>query len=100
MKRKFMTKIVSCALSAAMLMTLLAGCGNRSNENTSDVASESDSGSEANDTADSSVAGSSESQGTIVVDFWTAPEQYNLDFSTWYPDKFNNSYTQKKVKTN
>jgi multiple sugar transport system substrate-binding protein len=99
MKRKFMTKIVSCALSAAMLMTLLAGCGNRSNENTSDVASESDSGSEANDTADSSVAGSSESQGTIVVDFWTAPEQYNLDFWSGYADKFNNSNTQINGKT-
>lgn len=102
MKRKFMAKVVSCALSAAMLMTLLTGCGNSGNENTSEVVSEADSGSAANDTADnsdSSAAGSGESQGTITVDFWTAPEQYNLDFWSGYADKFNNSNTQLNGKT-
>lgn len=113
MKRKMMAKAVSGALLAATLVTALAGCGN-SGDNTgketgssagkvssaADQAEESSAadqaeGSSTADQAEGSGAGETGASGeTITVDFWTAPEQYNLDFWSTYADKFNSSGAQ------
>lgn len=55
-------------ISATMLTGALAGCG--------------DSGTDDKTKDDGK-------KGEVVVDFWTAPEQYNLDIWTKYAEKFN-----------
>lgn len=77
MKRKVMKKVIAGVLSTAMLAAMLTGCGGNA-------------GSETKSSSD-----------VITVDFWTAPEQYNLDFWSSYADKFNSSNTElngKKVE--
>ena len=104
MKGKIVKKVVSGVLSATMLMTLLTGCGNNSSNNGNEADNSS------TETADSSIEEEIESDDTaetassgdvITVDFWTAPEQYNLNFWSNYADKFNSSDMQldgKKVE--
>ncbi len=103
MKRKFMAKVLSTVLSTTMLMTLLAGCGNSSSNAGNDAGNSSSEevGSSVEETEDNVAEEADSSQEVITVDFWTAPEQYNLDFWSTYADKFNSSNTQldgKKIE--
>lgn len=101
MKRKVMAKVLSGILSAAMLMTLLTGCGNTADNadetnNGAEEAADSNAAVETDDSASTEAVGTGE---TITVDFWTAPEQYNLEFWSSYAEKFNNSGIQLDGKT-
>ena len=85
MKRKITMKILAGVLSAAMMMTMLTGCGGKKND--------AGGGEAKNETGGSG--------DVITVDFWTAPEQYNLDFWSKYADKFNSSNAEldgKKIE--
>lgn len=99
MKRKVIAKIVSGALSAAMLMTMFAGCGDKNtseaqNADSSSAEQAEDAGTEAQTAQGDEEAEAQVSGDAIAVDFWTAPEQYNLDFWSNYAEKFNSSNTQ------
>ena len=79
MRRKVINKVLVSALSVAMVATMFTGCGGSKSEGGSD----------------------SKSSEVITVDFWTAPEQYNLSFWSKQADKFNSSNTEidgKKVE--
>lgn len=81
MRKVTKQRAISSLLAVAMGTVLLTGCG----------------GSQGTAGADSSQAGESKAASsgkTITVDFWTAPEQYNLDFWSSYADKFNQSNTE------
>lgn len=85
MKRKITMKILAGVLSAAMMMTMLTGCGGKKND--------AGGGEAKNETGGSG--------DVITVDFWTAPVQYNLDFWSKYADKFNSSNAEldgKKIE--
>lgn len=99
MKRKWIARVVSAILSSAMLMAVLTGCGSNNNGGTQD-AGKNDSA--VTESSAEEVEEKTESPKEVVtVDFWTAPEQYNLTFWSSYADKFNNSNVQldgKKVE--
>ncbi len=89
MKRKIAKKVVTGVLSTAMLAAMLAGCGSNDSGKTEPAA---------NVSADTEKGSSSD---VITVDFWSAPEQYNLDLWSKYAAKFNESNIQldgKKVE--
>lgn len=100
MKRKFVAKIISSVLSVTMAMALMSGCGNNKEENGTDNSgteaadssvTEETNNTDAQDSSGEETAGSKE---VVTVDFWTAPEQYNLNFWSNYADKFNASNTE------
>lgn len=75
-------RAISGLLAVAMGTVLLTGCS--SGQSTGE-------GNKTNQTGELKT----EASGKIItVDFWTAPEQYNLDFWSSYADKFNQSNTQ------
>ncbi len=84
MKKMLLKKVITVSLSLVMAIALLTGCSAGGNNK-----------SEGNTTKDTTQDNTTNSSGgTITVDFWTAPEQYNLDFWSKYADKFNNSNVQ------
>ncbi len=82
MKKNFMKKFVVGILTLVMITSMMTGCSGKEGSK---------------DSPDITKGGST--GGTITVDFWTAPEQYNLDFWSSYADKFNDSKTQLNGKT-
>lgn len=91
MRKAIKKRIFTGLFAAAVGFALLTGCsssgksadaGNKSAENGTEAAK------------DSSKEGNAATGKTITVDFWTAPEQYNLDFWTKYAAKFNESNIQ------
>ena len=80
-------KFVAGLLAAALSLSMLAGC-NSGGGDTSSPESTGESSSQAQ-----------QSGGEISFKFWTAPEQYNLDFWTKYADKFNEAGVQLDGKT-
>src|SRR5699024_3118786 len=79
-KTGFMEKIIRGAIALTLTSTLLVGCGKGA-----------DNGAKKETSKETNTSGE-----TITVDFWTAPEQYNLKIWTSYADKFN----EKKVEVN
>ena len=79
-KTGFMEKTIRGAIALVLTTALLAGCGKSGDNGAKGEADK----------------GNGTSGGTITVDFWTAPEQYNLKIWTSYADKFN----EKKVEVN
>lgn len=78
-KACFAKKAFMGILTVAMVGMMLVGCG-KSNDNSASSTSKN-------------------SGGTITVDFWTAPEQYNLNIWTSYAEKFNAEKIQLNGKT-
>lgn len=79
MKKKVAKRLVTGVLSTTMVAAMLAGCGSTNGEKADEAAN---------------VSGSTEKESSsevITVDFWSAPEQYNLDLWSNYADKFNES---------
>lgn len=76
MKKKRLNKVIAGALSTIMLVTAFAGCGSSGNNSGQAQGNKSD---------------GSKKSSKVVVDFWSAPEQYNLDFWSKYAEKFNES---------
>ncbi|MEY8352864.1 ABC transporter substrate-binding protein [Lachnospiraceae bacterium 54-53] len=74
MKKEWKVRVLATLSAMTMGAALLAGCSSSGN----------------------TAAGESKvsSGKTITVNFWTAPEQYNLDFWTKYAGKFNESNVQ------
>lgn len=82
-KSGFMEKTIRGVIAFALISTLLAGCGKSTDNGVKeDISKET-----------------SASGGTIDVDFWTAPEQYNLKIWTSYADKFNAAKVELNGKT-
>ncbi|ADL05528.1 ABC transporter substrate-binding protein [Lacrimispora saccharolytica] len=87
MKKEMKKRALTSLLALTMGITMLAGCGNTGKPDNA--------GSKSEENGQEAVKGGKASSGkTITVDFWTAPEQYNLDFWTKYADKFNESNIQ------
>lgn len=82
-KSGFMEKTIRGVIALALTSTLLVGCGKSADNGVKEDTSK--------DTSTSS--------GTIDVDFWTAPEQYNLKIWTSYADKFNAAKVELNGKT-
>ena len=80
-------KFLAGVLAAAMSLSMLAGC---TGGDTSSPASSGDS---------EPSSQTQQSGGEISFKFWTAPEQYNLDFWTKYAEKFNAAGVQLDGKT-
>lgn len=78
-------KFAALTMAAAMTAVSLAGCGGSGSGSTSSAA-----------TGDTAAAGSS---GTIVVDFWTAPQQVQYNLWESWAQKFNATGTQVNGKT-
>lgn len=79
-------KFAALTMAAAMTAVSLAGCGGSGSGSTSSAA-----------TGDTAAAGSS--GGTIVVDFWTAPQQVQYNLWESWAQKFNATGTQVNGKT-
>ncbi len=87
MKKEMKKRALTSLLAVTMGITMLAGCGNTGKSDSA----ESKSTENGQETVKEEKASSGK---TVTVDFWTAPEQYNLDFWTKYADKFNESNIQ------
>lgn len=85
MKNSIIKKLFAVVLSTAMLMSMLVGCGSTGEQTAAD---------------NTEAHGSSEAENAeiVTVDFWTAPEQYNLDFWSGYAEKFNASKVELNGK--
>lgn len=106
-----MRKLLVGLLSAAMLTGTLAGCSQKSAqpdettakseaENVDTETAIADDETDAATDTDTSAASTGEE---VVVEFWTAPEQYNLDIWTQYAEQFNSAnilMDGKKVTVN
>lgn len=79
MKNRYFKNVIAGILSAAMLTCMLAGCSS-TNESVNNE------GTSASVESGAEVASVSE---VVSVDFWSAPEQFNLDFWSNYAAKFN-----------
>lgn len=88
MKNNTMKKLLAGVLLTAILMSMIVGCGNTEEQTAT------------RDTNDqeSAAAETAETAETVTVDFWTAPEQYNLDFWSGYAEKFNASKVEMDGK--
>lgn len=96
MKKSVKQRIVTGFLSITMGIALLTGCGNNQKAETSngEVNKTESSQTEGTQAETSKTDGGQAASGKpITVNFWTAPEQYNLDIWTTYADKFNQSNT-------
>ncbi len=77
-------RIIACLLALTTAAALFTGCGSSNSDSVK--------------TGDTEKTASG---GTITVEFWTAPEQYNLDFWSAYAERFNASGVEldgKKVE--
>lgn len=83
-KSGVMGKAIRGVIALTLVSTLLVGCGKTANNGTQEAAGGK------TDTS---------SKDTIEVDFWTAPEQYNLKIWTAYADKFNAAKVEVNGKT-
>lgn len=84
-KAGFGKKAIMGMLAVVLVGTMLVGCGKGGSNKAEDAKAGNDK--------------SSSSGGTITVDFWTAPEQYNLKIWSSYADKFNAEKVQLNGKT-
>jgi multiple sugar transport system substrate-binding protein len=78
------TKILAMTLASAMLFSMATGCSQNGADSKGNTSTVSTSGG-----------------GEIVVNFWSAPEQYNYDIWSKYAGKFNQAGIQldgKKIK--
>ncbi len=75
------SKILAITLSSAMLLSMVTGC------------------SQNGAVSSASTNAASTSGGEIVVNFWSAPEQYNYDIWNKYAEKFNQTNAQLNGKT-
>lgn len=94
-----MRRVLAGLLLAAMIAGALVGCAQKSSESdeTTKPGTETVAGDNGAETDEVSA------EGEVVVEFWTAPEQYNLDIWTQYAEKFNNGNVLmdgKKVTVN
>lgn len=81
-----MRKKISYILCVVMLTAILAGCGNKSDNDTSQTNQEN--------------AGTKTPSGeTIKVDFWSAPNQNQFDFWSKKAEEFNSAGVQYNSKT-
>lgn len=72
-------RVLALTMASALLFSMAAGCSQNSQG-----------------TGSTTSAGSG---GTITVNFWCAPEQYNYDIWSQYAEKFNNAGIQVNGKT-
>ncbi|MFT3983331.1 MAG: ABC transporter substrate-binding protein [Lachnospiraceae bacterium] len=85
----FVEKTIRGVIAFALTGILLVGCGSRTDSEVKEEAIK-----ESGESTSESAGGD-----TVEVDFWTAPEQYNLKIWTSYADKFNAAKVEVDGKT-